>query len=120
MRFNRHTHFVTIGQAIGDSDCPVPTCGRTWIKTLQPVVLERWPVADKLRYDALTTVGNWRGYGSVNQGGVKYGQKAHSLRPLFDLPRRTRKPFLLAMAIHPDEIADLRQLDRHGWGRIDP
>src|SRR5438876_6857531 len=44
MRFAAHTHFVTIGQAIGRPDCAVPTCGRSWITTPQPIVLSRWPV----------------------------------------------------------------------------
>ena len=41
MRFDGHTHFVTVGQAIGSPDCPVPTCGFEWIPTVPPVVLER-------------------------------------------------------------------------------
>ncbi len=45
MRFCGHTHFVTIGQGIGDPDCPVPTCGLTWLKTLQPILLDRWPAS---------------------------------------------------------------------------
>ena len=32
------------------------------------------------RRDAFTTVANWRGYGSIEHDGVRYGQKAHSLR----------------------------------------
>src|SRR5205085_7820457 len=32
MRFSGHTHFVTIGLAIGRSDCLVPTCGLSWIR----------------------------------------------------------------------------------------
>jgi len=120
VRLDGHTHFMTIGQAIGNPDCPVPTCGRSWIKTLQPIVLEHWPVAGPIRNDALTTVGNWRGYGSVNHRGIRYGQKAHSLRPFFELPRRTNESFLLAMEIHAGETADLRQLDHHGWRRINP
>ena len=65
MRFEGHTHFVTVGLAVGEPDCPVPTGGRRWLTTVQPVVLARWPVADGLVHDALTTVGNWRGYGSI-------------------------------------------------------
>ena len=120
MRLAGHTHLVTIGQAIGTPGCPVPTCGMTWIKTLQPIVLSHWPVAERIRNHALTTVGNWRGYGSVEHQGVHYGQKAHSLRPFFTLPTRTAEKFVLAMAIHPAETADLTELDRHSWQRIDP
>jgi len=120
MRFAGHTHFVTVGPRIGRPDCPVPTGGRTWIPTVPPVVLDHWPVADGIEHDALTTIANWRGYGSPTHEGVFYGQKAHSLRPLFDLPTRTREKFLLALAIHPDETRDLEALSANRWALVDP
>jgi len=120
MRFAGHTHYVTIGLNVGQPDCPVPTCGLPWITTLQPIVLEHWPVATEIRRDALTTIGNWRGYGSIEYNGVFYGQKAHSLRPFFDLPTRTKERFLLAMAIHPDEQKDLAALTANGWQLVAP
>lgn len=120
MRFAGHTHFVTIGQAIGECDCPVPTGGVSWIKTLQPIVLSHWPVAERITYDGLTTIANWRGYGSVEHEGAHYGQKVHSLRQFFDLPSRTPEKFMVAMAIHPGEVADIAELDRFGWQRLDP
>jgi hypothetical protein len=73
-----------------------------------------------LEWDAFTTVGNWRGYGSVEHAGVHYGQKAHSLRRLLDLPRLTPEPFTLALSIHPDEVKDLEALSSHGWKLLDP
>ena len=120
MRFAAHTHFVTVGQSIGEPDCPVPTCDRDWLPTLQPVVLERWPFAEELVHDAATTVANWRGYGSIEHEGVFYGQKAHSLRQLIDLPGRTSEHLLLALAIHADETPDLEALDAHHWHLVDP
>lgn len=120
MGFDRHTHFVTIGWNIGRPDCPVPTCGRDWITTAQPVVLDRWPVADRVEHDGLTTVAHWRSYGSVTHEGVFHGQKVHAWRPLFDLPRRVGLPCLPALAIHPDETADLAALRDHGWRLLDP
>jgi hypothetical protein len=120
MRFAGHTHFVTIGSRIGRPDCPVPTCGLSWIPTVPPVVLDYWQVERRIDFDALTTIANWRGYGSPTHDGVFYGQKAHSLRPLIDLPTRTREKFLLALSIHPDEVCDLDALSENGWGRIDP
>jgi hypothetical protein len=118
--FDGHTHFVTVGQALGQRGCDVPTRGREWIPTLPPVVLERWPPADGIERDALTTVGNWRGYGSIERDGVHYGQKAHSLRRFLDLPERTGERFELALAIHPDEEGDLEALRAHGWQLVDP
>ena len=39
MHFSHHTHFVTVAQAMGSKECCVPTCGRDWTTTFQPVVL---------------------------------------------------------------------------------
>jgi hypothetical protein len=120
MRFLGHTHFVTIGQAIGHSECPVPTCDIAWITTLQPILLSEWPVAKHIEYDGLTTIGNWRGYGSVDYRGNLYGQKAHSLRQFMTLPRLTTENFLPALCIHPEEVADLAALQENGWKILDP
>jgi hypothetical protein len=120
MRFNGHTHFVTIGQAIGQPDCPVPTCGRSWLPTLQPLVLPYWPVAAGPLRHGFTTVGNWRGYGSIEHEGVFYGQKAHSLRPLMNLPMRTKERFRLALAIDRGETKDLAALAANGWELVEP
>jgi hypothetical protein len=134
MRFGGHTHHVTIGQnigesqtaignrraAIGDQLCSVPTCGIRWLKTWQPIVLAHWPVADRIVHDGLTTIGNWRGYGSIEFNGVTYGQKVHSLRQFLALPTRTSEKFLLALAIHPGETKDLAALAQNGWRLLDP
>ena len=61
----------------------------------------------RLTHDAFTTVANWRGYGSITYKGVFYGQKAHAWRGLMSLPDKTSEPFLVALAIHPDEQQDL-------------
>lgn len=120
MRFEGHSHFVTVGQAIGQPDCPVPTCGRSWITTFQPVVLDHWPVAGHVTYDGLTTIANWRGYGSIEHDGVFYGQKAHALRRFIGLPTLTAARCMLALAIHSDETRDLAALAENGWQLLDP
>ena len=120
MGFAGHSHFVTVGQAIGDPGCEVPTCGLKWITTPQPIVLEHWPATGRITQDALTTVANWRGYGSIEHEGVFYGQKAHSLREFFSLPTLRRKASLLALAIHPEESKDLAALQANGWRLVDP
>jgi hypothetical protein len=107
-----HTHYVTVGRR-------VPATGHDWIHTLPPVVLERWPVAERVEIDAFTTVANLRGYGSIEHDGIRYGQKAHSLRPLLELPRLTSDRFALALDVHPDE-PDLAALREHGWELLDP
>jgi hypothetical protein len=120
MRLDRHTHFVTIGLALGTPACHVPTCGKEWIGMFQPVALSQWPRCREIRYDGLTTVGNWRGYGSVEYKGEFHGQKAHSFRELIQLPRQTKEKFYLALAIHPDERRDLEAISSGGWNLLDP
>jgi len=120
MGLDAHNRFVTVGLELGRPDCPVPTCGREWIGTVPPVVLSRWEQSAHVESGVFTTVANWRGYGSVEWDGVQYGQKAHSLRKLMDLPQRTGERVALALAIHPDEIRDLTALRRHGWELVDP
>ncbi|HEY8666643.1 MAG TPA: hypothetical protein VIL86_08270, partial [Tepidisphaeraceae bacterium] len=130
MRFDRHTHFVTVGLAIGTPGCDVPTCSRSWIPTFQPIVLQHWPaggVGEKIETDAFTTVANWRGYGSITHEGKFYGQKAHSLRQLIDLPAKVAKhgrgeqgrAVMPALNIHPAEVNDLALLAEHGWKYLD-
>ena len=120
MGFERHDRFVTVGLGLGDPDCPVPTCGLDWIRTPQPVLLEAWPAAAPVADGPVTTVGNFRGYGSIEWDGMLYGQKAHALRPLIELPEHVEDDLLLALNIHPDERDDLAALDRHGWRLADP
>lgn len=120
MRFAGHTHFVTVATAIGQPGCEVPTLGLEWTTTLPPVVLERWPRSDEAPTLPFTTVGHWRSYGPIEHEGRRYGLRAHALRELIDLPERTSVELALALAIHPDERADLEALARHGWRLLDP
>jgi hypothetical protein len=117
---DRHDRLVTIGMRLGAHDCPVPVGDRSWVTTPQPIALEHWPLAAAPAAEALTTVGHWRSYGSLHRDGIHYGQKAHALRPLLDVPARANARFRLALAIHPDEVADRAALERHGWQLADP
>jgi hypothetical protein len=115
-----HTHFATVGQHVGQPGCDVPTCGRAWIRTLPPVVLEHWPFATTRARHSFTTIGNWRSYGSIEHGGHTYGQRAHSLRRLAGIASSSTHSFEVALAIHADEVDDLALLHRHGWRLVDP
>jgi hypothetical protein len=64
-------------------------------------------------------VANWRSYASIEHDGVHHGQKAHSLRRLVELPRRSSERFELALSIHPEEHSDLELLESHGWRLVD-
>ena len=117
---DRHSHHATVGLALGATRCKVPLLGRRWMHTLPPVDLPSWPAdADPPRW-MLTTVANWRSYGSVSIGGVICGQKAHALRPLATLPRRSAIPIELALAIDTRETGDIAMLQTNRWHLVDP
>jgi hypothetical protein len=118
--FGDYDSFVTIGLNIGRPDCMIPTCGRDWIVTPQPVVLEWWPRSE-VRGEAFTTIASWRGaYGPVEFQGQSYGLRVHQFRQFVDLPGLTGHPFELALAIHPTETGDLALLSDNGWTLVDP
>lgn len=112
-----HTHHATVGTRLSATDLPLD---RDWIPTLPPVVLSDWPYAEVLERDAFTTVGHWRSYGSVTWNGITYGQRAHAVRRLLDLPALTPQRLLPALAIHDDEVDDLEALARHDWQLVEP
>jgi hypothetical protein len=120
MHFDGATHFATVGLAMDQPSCRVPRCGSDWIPVRQPIVLEHWPAANGCVNDAITTVANWRGYGSIEYDGVFYGQKAHSLRQFINVPHRTAESFCLALSIHPDEWKDIAALLANDWHIVDP
>ena len=120
MGFERHDRFVTVGRSIGGATCPIPDCGRNWITTPQPIVLDHWPYAAGVRHRAATSVGHWRSYGSLVHDGIHYGQRAHATRELIRLPEMSQVRVLLALGIDPAEQDDLAALHRHGWLLTDP
>jgi hypothetical protein len=121
MGFDRHDSFASFGAGFGAGADALPDCGRTWFETLPPVVLDQWPVRHDSPTFGLTTVANWRSYGSVEHNGVTFGQKAHAWRTLFPLPKMSEgirvEP---ALAIDPGEVPDLAELHRNGWMLHDP
>jgi hypothetical protein len=120
MRLDAHTHFVSLSDSIGAFGSPIPSCGRTWIATLPPVVLDLWQPCDTITHEAFTTIANWRSYGTVEHEGRAYGQKAHFVRSIVSLPRRAPERFVLALAIDPGETADVDALRTNGWDTVDP
>jgi len=115
-----HTHHVTVGAALAVPNGLLPTAGVEWLSTLPPVVLERWPAVATPGSAGLTTVANWRSYGSIEHAGVHYGQKAHSFRRLDRLPSLSPVPVAVALSIHPGDAADRVRLENAGWKLVDP
>jgi hypothetical protein len=121
MGFDRHDSFASFGSGFGLGPDALPDCGRTWIDTRPPVVLDQWPVRRDQPTYGVTTVANWRSYGSVEHNGVTFGQKAHAWRSLFHLPPMVEglrvEP---ALAIDPAETPDIDALRTNGWTLHDP
>jgi hypothetical protein len=118
--FRGHDDYVTIGENIGRPGCAIPTCGLRWLTTPQPVVLDYWPPAEG-GGAWITSVASWRGaYGPVEYRGKSYGLRVHEFRKFAPLPRRSGRPFQLALDIHPADGKDLDLLRGNGWSLVDP
>lgn len=115
-----HTHHVTVGGAMARAGHHLPTSDVSWRAMLPPVVLDAWPVASQPSSVRLSTVANWRSYGSIEHDGVHYGQKAHSFRRLERLPAESPLPLDVALSIHDGDRADRDRLATAGWGILDP
>jgi hypothetical protein len=121
MRLDGHTHYVTVGQTVGTRACSIPSCGVDWIPTLPPVVLDRWASSQSRHLGgSYTTVGNWRSYGSIDHAGVRFGQRAHSMRTFLPLPVRTGRRLEVALAIADGDGDDRASLIENGWALADP
>lgn len=118
MNLRGHDVHVTVGLNLGKPDCPLPTCGIRWGKSLPPVVIGEWQ-SNRVAGKAYSTVADWRGVGPVEWQGIWYGQKADEFRRIIDLPSRVTAPLELCLSIHPDE-RDRVDLERYGWQIVSP
>jgi hypothetical protein len=118
--FAGHDDFVTIGRNVGRPECTIPDCGKRWITTNQPIVLEHWPPAGPSD-GPFTSIGTWRGrYDPIEYGGERYGLRVHAFRDFAPLPRLSGEAFELALDIDAVERADLALLEENGWALVDP
>jgi hypothetical protein len=106
----RCERLFTIAQRIGAPDCPIPTAGREWHRTVAPVALAHWPVAAGGEPTHFTAIMQWRGFREVEHEGVVYGQKDREFPRFVDLPALTTQPLRLALTGAPPE-----KLQAHGW-----
>ena len=90
--FDGHTHFVSVGQSVGTPDCPVPTCGVRGSRLCHQSISgpgRRSEAPGRLHHRRPLAV-VWVDHGR----GMHLGQRAHSMRPLFELPARVRPRLL--------------------------
>ncbi len=117
--FAGYDRFVTIAENIGQPGCGVPTCGRDWITTGQPVVLDRWPRCEGGR--GFTSIAAWRGaFEPIEFAGRRYGLRVHEFRRFAELPRQVAARWEIALRIDPSETSDLALLRAGGWSVVDP
>ncbi|MGB2710078.1 MAG: hypothetical protein WBC33_01070 [Conexibacter sp.] len=114
-----HDRFASVGLRLHAPECAIPDCGVHWSPTLPPVALAHWPRAVHEPTEGVTAIANWRSYGTIEHAGIRYGQKAHSVRKLLDLPRAAGQPLRFALRIDPAESRDLAALHGSGWELID-
>jgi hypothetical protein len=119
-----HTHHFSFGENLGAPDCGVPLSRFDYRPTRQPVVLDWWDlgapsVAQSRSSGRYTTVGNWRQSGKDVQweGETYYWSKHHEFLKFVDLPRRSGRPFELALAC--DDLEAIGMLEGHGWRVVD-
>jgi hypothetical protein len=118
--FRGHDVHVTIGEAIGQEDCTIPTCSIDWITTKQPVALDHWPVAMSPGR-AVTSISSWRGpFGPIEFEGHTYGLRVHEFRRFVDLPRHVDVDLEVALDIDAVEVEDVRRLREGGWRLREP
>jgi hypothetical protein len=115
-----HHLYVTVGSQVGRAGCDLPVSGIDWQYVPPPVVLDEWPTSST-RWTRFTSVGSWRGgYGRLERNGQLYGQKAHELRKVRDLPRTSAHAFELALDISGEDEQDRLDLVASGWQLVDP
>lgn len=102
----------TYGQRIGAADCPVPEAGGPWLKTIPPVFLPEWPVAE-CEGTRCTSVMRWQGFKEVFYNGVSYGQRDREFENFLKLPSLTSQKFRIAqMGLKPELLTS------HGWEAV--
>ncbi|MBA2606904.1 MAG: hypothetical protein H0U96_08570 [Acidobacteria bacterium] len=110
---NEYHAYFSYGGNIGKTDCPIPTLGIDWHPIVPPVVPEVWEGVSPDGDAPLTTVANWKAYGSVTYEGEEYGQKKEEFLRILHLPEYTSQKLDLALAGVSDE--ETAQLEKAGW-----
>ncbi len=115
-----HDAFVTVGTNLEEDWCSVPTNDRHWIATVQPILLDCWPVVPG--GEAFTSIGTWRGpFDPVSYAGRTYGLRVHEFRRFAELPERLPDaPFEIALDVDPEDHRDIELLRKNSWRLADP
>ncbi len=105
-------HYYSVGQNLANGTSTVPTLGRTWRATFDPVVVDLFPRTSAPADGAYTTVMAWESYGSIAHAGRVYGAKKLEFMKFADLPTRVGVPLELALR---GRHAPTQALTDAGW-----
>ncbi len=107
------SHF-SVGLAIGQPQCPLPTGGFQWHPLVMPVVLDRWrPNAASGR--AFTSITSWNRKHDFDFQGVASGDKVEQWLRFVDLPNRTGQSMEIVLPVREISARDLGLLTASGW-----
>jgi hypothetical protein len=108
--FGGHHALFTFALNIGAPGCTIPETPLQWQTTVQPVVLDFWPVVPPPADAPYTTILSWR----VERIGMSDSKGPEILR-LADVPARSRQRIVLAIAGQ----APIDVLNAKGWATTD-
>lgn len=102
-----HDAHFTFATNVNGPDCRLPSTPLDWQPTVQPLALDFWPVVPVADDAPFSTVMSWRidSFPGMGKG------KAGDLLRLLDLPARSDRPLLLAVAGR----APTERLEQSGW-----
>ena len=111
-----HADFVTYGENIGNTDCPLPPLPRLRSRTRQPILLDLWQDGPPVKKE-FTTVGNWRRTGrDIEFEAQTYRwSKHHEFLKFIDLPRQTHQSIELATGLASLSPEERDLLETIGW-----
>jgi hypothetical protein len=119
---DRHHVFFTYGENVHRAGCDMPTAGRRWLPTRQPVVLDLWPVAETASSAPFTTVTTWEPLGDHHHEGRTFGGKAREFEAFLSVPRDAGQDMEIALT-HSQTRWDghtiVSRLAAAGWHAFD-
>lgn len=117
-----HDVFLTVGLRMDAPGCEVPALGVRWRPFLPIVYLPMWEsAAAPGRRAPFTSVTHWTWEELQLNGRVYSVSKRSAYFKYVEIPRRTGRPFELAVHLHPkDTTGDRELLKGYGWRLIHP
>jgi hypothetical protein len=111
-----HADFITYGENIGNTDCPLPPLPGLRSRTRQPILLHLWQDGAPLKQE-FTTVGNWRQTDrDIEFESQTYRwSKHHEFLKFVDLPQRTDQSIELATGLANLNPEERNLLESKGW-----